>query len=287
MNSLPQMIINQYYKIIPIRQYSDHNMMYYTGKYLDRNSENYNFSNIMWFEYIGNTNTRNMRFVPDTMTFNTTNYRFESMMRRPDGKKRTHRRKSKRKILDGSSEDGIKLCEEIKISNTDNPDNPKILSLLEKIEKDNGNGINEKYYGLTALQLCCDRNFIKLAKLLIEKGANIDLPKNENTPLMIACQRNYIDIVKFLLEKGANVNLRNVHGHTALMIAAIRNNIDIVRLLLEKNDLQNISYVLTTAMKRNRNDILKLLINRIKYLLNNINVKKELLDFLEYYYTRL
>jgi hypothetical protein len=98
MNDLPQMRMNKYYKIIPIIQTSERNFFYYTGKYLDRKSETeYNFNNIMWFEYIENTNTRTIEFFPDTIkTFKTNDYRFE-MISRGDGRKRSYRRKSKNK----------------------------------------------------------------------------------------------------------------------------------------------------------------------------------------------
>jgi hypothetical protein len=97
MNNLTQMIMDKYYKIIPIRQ-SEHNMFYNTGKYLNRKSETeYNFNNIMWFEYIGNTNTRTFGFFPDTIkTFKTNDYIFEMIVSR-DGRKKSYRRKYKKR----------------------------------------------------------------------------------------------------------------------------------------------------------------------------------------------
>ena len=43
-----------------------------------------------------------------------------------------------------------------------------------------------------------------------------------------------IEIVKLLLEHGADINLPDNYGHTALMMASLEGNTEIVRLLLDQ-----------------------------------------------------
>ena len=53
-------------------------------------------------------------------------------------------------------------------------------------------------------------------------------------PLIAACKFKNYDIAKLLLEKGADVNAKNDNGETALIIAAQNDHTEIVKLLLEK-----------------------------------------------------
>ena len=69
-----------------------------------------------------------------------------------------------------------------------------------------------------------------------ERGANINAKdKDGKTVLMLAIRCGETDIAKLLIEKGVNINAKdNKYGDTALMIASLRGDTDIVKLLLDK-----------------------------------------------------
>ncbi len=63
---------------------------------------------------------------------------------------------------------------------------------------------------------------VKIVKLLIEAGANVNARSGGETPLIYASLLNkYEEKVKILIEAGANINAVNTEGFTALMKAAI------------------------------------------------------------------
>jgi ankyrin repeat protein len=77
-----------------------------------------------------------------------------------------------------------------------------------------------------------DSSSIEMAKLLINKGANINAKDSKSrTPLMIAAEKGYIEIVKLLINRGADVNVRRHDGETALGIALQKGNFNTARLL--------------------------------------------------------
>lgn len=85
------------------------------------------------------------------------------------------------------------------------------------------------------LKLAIIKGNLDIVKLLIEKGANINVKYDlYNTPLHIAMINGNLEIVKLLIEKGADVNAKNETNDTPLHIAMIKGNHDIVKLLIEK-----------------------------------------------------
>jgi len=73
---------------------------------------------------------------------------------------------------------------------------------------------------------------INLAKLLIEKGADVNAKDNKGkTPLMHAIG---VDFVKLLIEKGADVNAKDNNGKTPLMHAIIKNFSEKAIFLIDK-----------------------------------------------------
>ena len=50
-------------------------------------------------------------------------------------------------------------------------------------------------------------------------GAAPDIPKQGRTPLIAACLRDFVDVAKVLLEHGANANAADYSGTTPLIIA--------------------------------------------------------------------
>jgi len=76
----------------------------------------------------------------------------------------------------------------------------------------------------------------EIAKLLIEKGANVNITDDRQgiTVLMYAVAGRNIEIIKLLLKHGANVNDKNNEGKTALDIAmafSSPNRTEIIRIL--------------------------------------------------------
>uniref|UniRef100_A0A6C0B378 Uncharacterized protein n=1 Tax=viral metagenome TaxID=1070528 RepID=A0A6C0B378_9ZZZZ len=72
-----------------------------------------------------------------------------------------------------------------------------------------------------------------IAKMLISaEGINVNAQlARGSSALHLACQKGYIDIVELLLNKGANVNIRNRSGETPLQTAIDYENKDIIELL--------------------------------------------------------
>ncbi|WP_265030421.1 ankyrin repeat domain-containing protein [Wolbachia endosymbiont (group B) of Athalia cordata] len=111
--------------------------------------------------------------------------------------------------------------------------------------KDNGFDINANSFdGSNLLCLVSGSGYIELAKLLIEKGANVNAQDNEGkTPLHLAVSSSNLDIigvpifirrlidgedenvnlqdniVEILIEKGANINIQDNEGKTPLHLA--------------------------------------------------------------------
>lgn len=78
----------------------------------------------------------------------------------------------------------------------------------------------------------------ELVKLLIKKGANIDIQsKLGTTPLIGAVVLNNIESVKILIDAGADINIAQNNSLTSLMCAlvgsSIYNNLDIIKLLID------------------------------------------------------
>ena len=55
-----------------------------------------------------------------------------------------------------------------------------------------------------------------MVKLLLSKGASIDLVSEGCTALNIACHAGQYDVCKYLIQAGANVNICNVHCESTL-----------------------------------------------------------------------
>ncbi len=108
----------------------------------------------------------------------------------------------------------------------------------------NPDGIN-KYSedGFTALGLACYFGKEEVARYLVLKGADINLPSQNGFnvfPLHSAVAGNFSGISKMLIENGAEVNVIQNSGLTPLHSAAQNGNIELIILLLEKGAKVNI-----------------------------------------------
>ncbi|WP_026902503.1 ankyrin repeat domain-containing protein [Pedobacter glucosidilyticus] len=91
--------------------------------------------------------------------------------------------------------------------------------------------------GFTALGLACYFGNEEIARYLVLKGADVNLPANNTykvLPLHSAAAGNYTNICRMLLENGAAVNVVQQSGITPLHSAAQNGNIELIIMLLEK-----------------------------------------------------
>ena len=90
--------------------------------------------------------------------------------------------------------------------------------------------------GFTSLGLACYFGHYEIARYLVLKGANVNLPSNNGFrvfPLHSAVAGNYTQIARMLIENNAQVNVKQQAGATALHSAAQNGNIDLLIMLLE------------------------------------------------------
>jgi ankyrin repeat protein len=90
--------------------------------------------------------------------------------------------------------------------------------------------------GFTPLGLACYFGHFEVARYLVLKGADVNLPSNNGFnvfPLHSAAAGNYTDIARMLIENGAQVNIKQQAGATPLHSAAQNGNLELLILLLE------------------------------------------------------
>lgn len=78
----------------------------------------------------------------------------------------------------------------------------------------------------TALHVASYYGYLEEAKLLIEYGANPNIPLDQNslTPLHHAILKGHFEVAKFLVESGANVNAMTGDGRNAITMARREGN---------------------------------------------------------------
>jgi len=90
--------------------------------------------------------------------------------------------------------------------------------------------------GFTPLGLACYFGQYEIARYLVLKGADVNMPSNNGFrvyPLHSAAAGNYTQIARMLIENNAQINVKQQAGATALHSAAQNGNIDLLILLLE------------------------------------------------------
>jgi ankyrin repeat protein len=107
-----------------------------------------------------------------------------------------------------------------------------LLTAGAKVEAANDLGNN-------AVVAAAEAGDVKTLRILLDHGGDPDSKSHiiesnaEATALMIAAQMGHIDCVKLLLDRGATLNLRTDHGN-ALNFAAFSNRHEVARLLLDR-----------------------------------------------------
>ncbi len=120
----------------------------------------------------------------------------------------------------------------------------KLLEQGADIEARNG-------YDRTALMWACERDHTDVARLLLEKGADVNAKDEDgntafdydnsgtlqgimNEELLKACKEGRFDDVPKWLEKGADVNARAEDGSTPLMWVVMEGDVKTAKLLIQK-----------------------------------------------------
>ena len=87
---------------------------------------------------------------------------------------------------------------------------------------------------VTPLHLASGWNHYMAVRLLIENGADVNIPCDDGrSPLHIAASKGFFNVVRLLLDYGADVNIPDIDGYTPLHYAAT-NGGNLTKLLIEK-----------------------------------------------------
>ncbi|HCB64047.1 MAG TPA: hypothetical protein DEP20_01595, partial [Fusobacteria bacterium] len=99
-----------------------------------------------------------------------------------------------------------------------------------------GNSVSKYYYLSISryLNLSSRRNFVQVCKLLLDRGAKIDLTNiGGDTALSIAASIGFTKLCNLLLERGANLNIKNKKGLSPLLLSAQNRHFPVFTTLLE------------------------------------------------------
>src|SRR5262249_51315428 len=114
-------------------------------------------------------------------------------------------------------------------------------------------------YGATALSYACDRGSVEMVKLLIERGADVNVQDTfyRATPLTWAAGKGYVEIVNLLLDKGAKTK------ELALLFAAQGGYPALVKSLLARGDWkpESLTAALSAAERGQEKEIAEMLKN--------------------------
>ncbi|MFF2793806.1 ankyrin repeat domain-containing protein [Lysinibacillus xylanilyticus] len=132
---------------------------------------------------------------------------------------------------DRGEEEHMKLQSDNLIQAVENNDLEKVQEILQ----DSSYPINETNdKGETPLLIATHENYIEVAKLLIEAGADINLQDNiKDSAYLYAGAQGKTEILKYMIEHAEpNQNIVNRYGGNALIPAAEKGHLNNVKLLL-------------------------------------------------------
>ena len=82
-------------------------------------------------------------------------------------------------------------------------------------------------------QTIMKRNVMKLAQILVDKGADVNFKaRDKATPLHCSVRQKYEEFVRFLIANGADVNAGTKQGFTPFHVTCQQGNIEMAKLLL-------------------------------------------------------
>lgn len=134
----------------------------------------------------------------------------------------------KNSIISGASIQGLNIFKLI-----GNKSNIEFLEVLLENEANVDSRDTDYGKSFSSLMLASQYGYTEIVKLLIDKGADLELKgKNGATALILASEYGHIEIVKLLLDNNANINVQAKNGATCLTLASGNKNIEIVKLLI-------------------------------------------------------
>ena len=91
-------------------------------------------------------------------------------------------------------------------------------------------------YGKTALNWASKWGHLEIIRLLLEKGANVNIQHEYNhaTALHWASWGGHLEVVRFLIDKGANIEAQTKDDWTALHEASMKGNLEVVKTSFRK-----------------------------------------------------
>jgi ankyrin repeat protein len=112
-----------------------------------------------------------------------------------------------------------------------------LARLQELIEAGEDLAAQDKFVG-TALHWAALKDNVDAARILIDAGADVNLPKigGQETPLHIAAERGSAEVATLLIDAGADIEARtaaSAEGAMPLHSAAGTDRVDLVQLLIE------------------------------------------------------
>ncbi|XP_062262234.1 receptor-interacting serine/threonine-protein kinase 4 [Platichthys flesus] len=89
--------------------------------------------------------------------------------------------------------------------------------------------------GRTPLHLASKRGQYRVARILIELGANVHILADwSNTPLHVAAETGHTSTSRLLIKHQADIQAPNAHGHTPLHLASQQGHLATVKMLIEE-----------------------------------------------------
>lgn len=111
--------------------------------------------------------------------------------------------------------------------------NNRLTELADLLKKGaNVNTVNQQHKSL--LLVATEKQFVNMAKLLIEYGADVNLQDNRlESPFLTAAVLGNSELIALYLENGARFDVFNRYYGTALIPACERGHVEIVKMLTQ------------------------------------------------------
>lgn len=118
--------------------------------------------------------------------------------------------------------------------------------------------------GETDLFQAVDNGDVKLAELLLEWGAKVNIRVHQETLLHLAAKGGHVALTKLFIEKGLDIAATNRIGKTALQLASEGGHLELAKLLIEKGAIPGPAgpKLLHTAVQKDEVEFAELLIKK-------------------------